>query len=131
MLRRNAKNNASRAFCRVGNSDFYATAIAAGEEKDMYLPVLSGRMCVWCGYVFNFRSNRSLSYINKQSQRMGCTVYSTVSKISRLMFSDSYNLEHGNTKLRQEFSCIQLFSLSAHQRFLGTDLFEGQSENKF
>lgn len=72
-------NNSSRTFCRVSHSDFYATAVAAGEEGGMYLPVLSGRMCVWWGYVFNFHFNRSLSYRNKQSQRMGCTVCSTKS----------------------------------------------------
>lgn len=66
-------------FATVGCSDFYAAAVAAGEEGGMYLPVLLGRMCVWCGYVFYFHFNMSLSYINKQSQRMGCTVCSTKS----------------------------------------------------
>lgn len=63
---------------------------------------------------------------------MGCTVCSTEAvKLSRLVFSYSYNQEYGNTKLRQEFIYIQLSSLSAHQRFWGTELFEKQSETKF
>lgn len=48
VLSLNANDNSSRTFCRVGRSGFYATAVAAGEEGGMYLPVLSGRMrLVW------------------------------------------------------------------------------------
>lgn len=97
-----ANNNSSRTFCRIGHN-FYATAVAAGKEGGMCLPVLSGRKCVWCGCVFNFHSNRSLSDINKQRQRTGCAVCSTVSKNTQVSVSYSYNQKHGNTKLRQEF----------------------------
>lgn len=60
-----ANSNSPMTFLRVSGSDFYATAVAAVEERGMYLPVMSGRMCVWCGCVFHFHCNRSLSYINK------------------------------------------------------------------
>lgn len=40
MLSLNANNYSSRTFCTVGHSDFYAIAVAPGEEGSMYLPVL-------------------------------------------------------------------------------------------
>lgn len=55
----------------------------------MYLPVMSGRVRVWCG-CFNFHFNRSLSYINKQIQRTGF-VFNEAGKLSSLMFTYSHN----------------------------------------
>lgn len=55
----------------------------------MYLPVMSGRVRVWCG-CFNFHFNRSLSYINKQIQRTGF-VFNKAGKLSSLMFTYSHN----------------------------------------
>lgn len=96
----------------------------------MYLPVMSGRMSVWCG-CFNFHFNRSLSYINKQMQRTGF-VFEKAGKWSSLMFTYSHNQKKcGNTKSSQEFIYIQLCSFSAYQRLGGAEFFEEQSENTF